>query len=72
MSLIANAADRLLGAIVPRATADAWSCPPGCVRQNCPNACRANGGGAYWWNLCVAARDPSQHCTICRQTSWTC
>jgi hypothetical protein len=72
MVLIAHAADRLLGAIVPRATAGAWSCPPGCVRKTCHNGCRATANGAYWFDYCVAARDPSQSCTGCRQTAWTC
>ena len=72
MTFIANAADRLLGAIVPRATAAAWTCPPGCVRINCNPACRATTSGAYWFNLCVASKDHNQICTGCRQTAWTC
>lgn len=35
MSLMTKAADSLLSVIVPRATAEAWTCPNGCTRYNC-------------------------------------
>ena len=68
MSLMANAADRLLGAIVPRMSAAAWSCPPGCHRKTC--FCSAGTSGAYWFDSCV--NDNGASCTGCRQTVWTC
>jgi len=69
MSLVAKAADSLLSAIVPRATAAAWSCPAGCVRQTC--SCVTNGGGSYWYDRCISSRTGAL-CTLCRPTVWTC
>lgn len=70
MKLIANAADRLLGAIVPRATADAWSCPPGCVRQTC-NCTTILDVGSYWYDRCVSSVTGAI-CMYCTKTVWTC
>jgi hypothetical protein len=69
MSLIANAADRLLSAIVPRTTAAAWSCPPGCVRKTC--YCGAHSGGYYWFDECVSSTG-GYSCKTCTATVWTC
>jgi hypothetical protein len=64
MSLIATAADRLLSAIVPRASAAAWTCPSGCNRTTCDCA------GGYWYDNCVKPDGVEcKHCTI---TVWTC
>jgi hypothetical protein len=63
MSLIANAADRLLSVIVPHATADAWSCPSGCSRQTCTCS------GGHWYDSCVKK---GNLCTTCRVTTYTC
>jgi len=63
MSLIANAADRLLSVIVPHATADAWSCPSGCSRQTCTCS------GGHWYDSCVKN---GNLCTNCRVTTYTC
>jgi hypothetical protein len=66
MSFIAKAADSLLSAIVPRANAEAWTCPNGCSRQRCTgclnhhiyNRCINNVGGGL--------------CAGCRETVYTC
>lgn len=63
MGFIVTAADRLLAAIVPRADAEANSCPSGCSRQTC--YC-ANG---HWYNRCVRG---GSHCTGCFETIYTC
>ena len=67
MSFIAKAADSLLSAIVPHATAEAWTCPNGCHRVNCYceghiryNKCLNNVGGA----VC--------HGYNCRTTVYSC
>lgn len=64
MSLIATAADRLLGAIVPRATAEATSCPSGCHRQTCYCA------GGHWYDRCVNSSGGT--CKGCFRTVYTC
>jgi hypothetical protein len=68
MSLIASAADRMLSVIVPRASADAWSCDSGCHRVLC-----GGGGGCtegHWWNACVNSKN--EICNTCRETVYTC
>lgn len=75
MTLIANAADRLLAAVVPHARAAAWSCPAGCYRRTC--GCYVSGSGAYWYDWCAATDDPSRACTntgvrSCMKTVWAC
>jgi hypothetical protein len=69
MSLIANAADRLLGAIVPQATAAAFSCPTGTERYTL--GCYPNGNSWYWYDCCKVVRTgvPVGHCGF---TSWQC
>ena len=68
MNLIANVADRLLGVIVPRATAAALVCPPGCHRKTC--YCKTTSKGAFWYDSCV---DDTDHaCIGCTKTVWTC
>jgi hypothetical protein len=70
MSLIANAADRLLGAIVPRATAAAWSCASGWYRVTCGCA-PGTDGGCVWFDECCQDNGPL--CDgICLSTVWTC
>lgn len=64
MSLIATAADRLLSAIVPRATAAAWSCASGCHRVTCQCA------GGKWYDSCVNTK--GYECSPCRVTTWSC
>jgi len=64
MTLIATAADRLLGAIVPRASAAANNCPAGCFRQTC--FCRE----PVWWDRCVSAT--GLQCTGCFSTIYQC
>jgi hypothetical protein len=71
MTLIANAADRLLAAIVPHAEAAAWSCPPGCVRQTKGCGCFTTEAGSYWYQRCVSA-DTGAVCVGCRQTDHVC
>jgi hypothetical protein len=66
MSFVTKAADSLLSVIVPRATAEAWTCPNGCSRQRCTgclnhriyNRCINNQGGGL--------------CHGCRETVYTC
>jgi hypothetical protein len=65
MSLVTKAADRLLGIIVPRATAEAWSCPSGCHRLKC----YCLGGHVYDRCLNNVAGKPD--CTGCRYTVYT-
>jgi hypothetical protein len=65
MSIIANAADRLLSVIVPRATAAAWSCQPNSHRVTC--FCSPNSHGVYyWWQKCIdnTTGQPTKACTI--------
>lgn len=72
MNLIANAADRLLGAIVPHATAAAFSCPRGCIRytDGCfPDPQR--GGGFYWYDCCKVITTGGP-CGTCGFTVWPC
>jgi hypothetical protein len=69
VKLITMTADRLLGAIVPHATAAAWSCPSGCVRRTC--YCGWNGHGYVWYNDCVSSRG-GYACKVCTATVWTC
>jgi hypothetical protein len=71
MSLVANAADRLLGVIVPRATAAAWSCPPGCARKTCYCGYDKTAGGYYWYDECVSTTG-SYSCKSCTATVWSC
>jgi hypothetical protein len=69
MNMIANAADRLLGIVVPRARAAAWSCPPGCHRVTC--SCQVTNDGAYWFDQCQD--NYGENCLVtCQQTVWTC
>lgn len=70
MSLIASTADRLLGALVPRAKAAAWSCPPGCHRKTC-GCFPGNHGGFYWFDSCVSTVG-GHSCKGCTQTAWQC
>jgi hypothetical protein len=69
MSVIANAADRLLGAIVPRATAVAFVCPPGCYRYT--DACYPHLGGFYWYDCCKVTAT-GKDCNHCGFTAYTC
>lgn len=64
MGFIANAADRLLGVFVPRATASALTCPSGCKRVTCDCA------GGYWYDACV--KSSGAQCVGCTRTVWTC
>jgi hypothetical protein len=70
MSLIANAADRLLGVIVPRATAAAWSCASGYYRVTCFCGPNPNGSGCVWYDQCCQDNGPS--CGLCISTVWSC
>ena len=71
MTLIANAADRLLAAIVPHAEAAAWSCPPGCIRKTAGCGCWTTASGSYWYQRCVSTRTGAE-CVGCRQTVHVC
>lgn len=71
MSLIAKAADGLLSAIVPRAEAAAWTCPPGCIRKTSNCGCRTTASGAYWYQKCVSTSTGAV-CLGCRETDHTC
>jgi hypothetical protein len=74
MSLIANVADRLLAAVVPRGTAAAWSCPAGCGRKTCYCGYGQPSGypkGYYWFDECVSTVG-GYSCQSCRITVWTC
>ena len=64
MSFITTAADRLLGAIVPRANAAALTCPSGCSRVTCDCA------GGFWYDACV--KSSGVECVHCTKTVWTC
>jgi hypothetical protein len=64
MSFIATAADRILGAIVPRASAAANNCPGTCFRTTC--YCHNH----YWFDRCV--HRTSGQCTGCFQTVYRC
>jgi hypothetical protein len=74
MTLIANAADRLLGAFVSRVTAAATSCAPGCHRQTCGCYPDQHGNGAwYWYDKCVNAfNQPCTNPSGCWETGWVC
>ncbi len=65
MSLVAKVADRLLSAVVPHATAAAWTCPAGCHRVTC--YCLSG----HWYNACINNATGYQ-CTYCRWTVYTC
>lgn len=65
MSLIATAADRMLGAIVPRADAEAASCPGGCFRQTCYCSTKYH----KWYNRCV---NTVRECVGCFITVYSC
>jgi hypothetical protein len=69
MNFIASAADRLLGVIVPRATAAAFSCPPGCERYT--DGCFPHNGGYYWYDCCKVTKTGG-NCNHCGYTVWTC
>jgi hypothetical protein len=64
MSLIATAADRMLGVIAPRVTAAAWSCPAGSHRA----FCYCIGGHVY--DACVS-NVTGQQVKSCRYTVYT-
>jgi hypothetical protein len=66
MSLITVAADRILGAIVPRASAAANNCPGNCFRQTC----YCNKSNHYWYDRCVSSSGPQ--CTGCFRTVYRC
>jgi len=68
MSLVTKAADSLLSAIVPRATAEAWTCPAGCHREWC--GCRAH----HVYNWCVNNIVGKPPCLngACKYTVYTC
>jgi hypothetical protein len=70
MSLIASAADRLLGAIVPRATASALTCPSGFYRVTCFCKEIAPDGPKVWYDACCQDNGPG--CYACEYTVWTC
>jgi len=75
MSLIANAADKLLGAIVPRATAAAFSCPPGTERYTYGCLPDYNSSGTllgYFWYDCCKVVKTGQKIGHCGFTSWQC
>lgn len=63
MGFIVSAADRLLGAIVPRATAEAVFCPSGCSKQTC--FC----SGGFIFARCVKG---GTQCKACTKTSTRC
>jgi len=65
MSLIAKAADSLLSAVVPRATAAAWSCAAGCHRVTC--YCL----GHHYYDACINNATGAT-CHSCRYTAYTC
>ena len=69
MSLIANTADRLLGALVPHAKAAAWNCPGGCGRKTC--YCGWNGHAYVWYDECISTRG-GYSCKSCTATVWGC
>jgi hypothetical protein len=73
MGLIDKAADRLLGAIVPRATAVAFSCPPGTERYTygCLEDTSPSHFGWYWYDCCKVVAT-GQHVGFCGFTSWQC
>jgi len=64
MSIVVNAADRLLGAIVPRATAAALTCGAGYHRVTCQCV------GGYFHDACCTAGN--KYCTTCVKTVWPC
>jgi hypothetical protein len=64
MSLIATAADRILGAIVPRTSAAANNCPSNCFRTTCYCS------GGFWYDRCV--RQSGNQCTGCFKTVYPC
>jgi hypothetical protein len=66
MSLIATAADRILGAIVPRTSAAANNCPGTCFRQTC--YCDKKSG--FYFDRCVHTTGPE--CVGCFQTLFRC
>jgi hypothetical protein len=63
MSIVAKAADRMLTAVVPRATASAVSCTNGCWRATC--YCRYG----YWYDHCISSHG---ECHACFKTVWPC
>ncbi len=65
MSLISTAADRILGAIVPRTSAAANNCPGGCFRQTC--YCH----NKFWYNRCVSSTS-NRECVGCFKTIYQC
>jgi hypothetical protein len=69
MSLVTKAADRLLSVIVPRATAEAWTCPNGCHRVGCVPNCRNH----IIYNRCIN-NVSGKVCSGygCRTTVYTC
>jgi hypothetical protein len=70
MTIVANAADRLLAAIVPRATAAAWSCTSGCHRKSC--GCLPNPQGTHYvWDKCLHNAS-NQLCKPCTLTVYPC
>jgi hypothetical protein len=71
MKLIANVADRMLTAIVPRAEADGWSCPCG-TRGTC--YCSTDGSGKkVWFDACFTNQPPPHDkCVQCMPTVWPC
>jgi hypothetical protein len=74
MNFIANAADRLLGVIVPQATAAAFNCPPGSVRYTygCEAKALPSGRVGYYWYDCCKRIDNGQPTGNCGFTVWPC
>ena len=63
MSFIATAADRILGAIVPRTSAAANNCPGSCFRQTCYFS------GGFYYDRCVTS---TRECVGCFKTVYRC
>jgi hypothetical protein len=70
MGLITNAADRLLSAIVPRATAAGWTCPSGCARHTCFCECADSSPTGYYHDWCL--KSDGEICINCTVTVWEC
>ncbi len=66
MKLFANAADKLLSAIVPRATAAAWTCNSGCHRVTC--FCYQH----HYYDKCANNVFGKPDCKSCSYTVYTC
>jgi hypothetical protein len=67
MSLVAKAADSLLSAIAPHATAEAWTCPSGCHRVRCKGCF-----SGHIYDYCANNVLGRPNCTGCRYTVYTC